>query len=332
MRRPERSPHHERLARRQQARHAVDARDLDGLVGRERRHDARQTPREHRLARAGRAGQEHVVRPGHGHLEGALHAGLADDVGEVGVAGRRRGQQPVQIRGRRRFAAARLDLRTASCQRRRRIHFEPRHQRGLRRVAGREHEAAHAAPVQALRQGERSGDRSQAAVEPQLADGRQRPAAVAAVAHLPGREQERERDGQVERRPLLADVRRGQIDRDAPRGELVRRVDDRGAHPLATLLHGRVGQTDDAERRRRRHHVGLHHHRVALEAAQGLTGDSREHAASLVVRPPSAAEADLSSVERERAGQVTHGRRSDRSVDGHDVEAHVARRRAGPTA
>ena len=157
------------------------------------------------------------------------------------------------------------------------IHLEPRHQRGLRRVAGRQHEAAHAAPLQALRQGERSGDGPQAAVEPELADGGQRAAAVGAVAHLPGGEQERERDGQVERRPFLADVRRGQVDGDAPRGELVGRVDDRGAHPLPALLHGRVGQPHDAERRRRGDHVGLDHHRVTLEAAQGLTRDSREH-------------------------------------------------------
>ena len=57
------------------------------------------------------------------------------------------------------------------------------------------------------------------------------------------------------------------------------RVDDGRAHALAALLHGRVGQPDDAEGRRGRHDVGLDLDRVALEAAQRLAGDAGEHAA-----------------------------------------------------
>ena len=89
VRRPEGPPHHQRLARRQQAGHAVDAGDLDGLLARERRHDAGDPAREHGLAGARRTAHEHVVRARHGDLESALDQCLAHDVGEIGVAARR---------------------------------------------------------------------------------------------------------------------------------------------------------------------------------------------------------------------------------------------------
>ena len=111
---------------RQRPRDRVDARHLERLVSRQRRQDARQPPREHRLARSRRAGEQHVVPAGRGELERPPPALLAAHLGEVGqerllelVAARRRrrtgcpprpeGRRPPGrggARGRRRFPAS----------------------------------------------------------------------------------------------------------------------------------------------------------------------------------------------------------------------------------
>ncbi len=61
MRRPERAEGDEALAGGEQARHAPDRRDLDGLIQRERWENGGQPPGQHGLARAGRAEHEQVV-------------------------------------------------------------------------------------------------------------------------------------------------------------------------------------------------------------------------------------------------------------------------------
>ena len=132
------------------------------------------------------------------------------------------------------------------------------------------------------------------------------------VAHEQG-----EGDRQVERRPLFAHVGRREVDGDAPRGELVARVHDRGAHALAALLHGGVGQPDDGEGRRRRHDVGLDGDGVAVEAGERFAVDAGEHAA-------------VSGAGVEGGPQVTHARRLDEGVDRDDVEAHVGHADAAP--
>ena len=62
----------------------LDARDLDRLVGAERRQDRRQAPGDHRLAGARRALQEQVVSAGGGDLEPEDEPVVAADVREVG--------------------------------------------------------------------------------------------------------------------------------------------------------------------------------------------------------------------------------------------------------
>ncbi len=241
------------------------------------RHHAGEPARQHGLAGARRAAHEDVVASGHGDLEGALGEILADDVGEVGSARAHALEQPPQIGRRRRGAATSRKLRHGLRQRGRRVDLQPCHQAGLGGVLRRQEQPAHAAPPQALRERQGAGHRAQCAVEAELADGRQRPAAVAAVRGLPGGDEEREGDRQVEGRPLLAQVGGSQVHGHASGGELEGRVDDRRPHALAALLHGGVGQPHDAEGRGRGDDVGLDHHALALEAAQRLAGDTREH-------------------------------------------------------
>ena len=67
------------------ARDAPDAGHLEALFARERRQEAGQSPREHRLAGARRARHQEVVAARGGDLEGAPRDGLAPHVGEVGL-------------------------------------------------------------------------------------------------------------------------------------------------------------------------------------------------------------------------------------------------------
>ena len=77
----------ERPAARQLAEQAADLRHLERLVQLERRQDAGQAAREHRLAGARRAAQEEVMAAGRGDLEGAPRLLLAVDLGEVVLDG-----------------------------------------------------------------------------------------------------------------------------------------------------------------------------------------------------------------------------------------------------
>ena len=57
---------------------------VERLVEIERRKNARQPPRHHRLAATGRADQQNVVAAGRGDFQRALRHALADHVGEIG--------------------------------------------------------------------------------------------------------------------------------------------------------------------------------------------------------------------------------------------------------
>ena len=62
----------------------MNRRDLERLVERQRRQNARHAPRHHRLARAGRTDEQQVVAAGAGDFERATRQQLTADIGEVG--------------------------------------------------------------------------------------------------------------------------------------------------------------------------------------------------------------------------------------------------------
>ena len=99
VRRAERPARHEPAAGRQDARHRLQPRDLERLVLDQRRQDAGQAPRQHRLAHPRRADHQQVVRTGGRDLERAPGERLAAHVVEVGnrhlvAAWRRQRQRP----------------------------------------------------------------------------------------------------------------------------------------------------------------------------------------------------------------------------------------------
>ena len=299
---------------------------------RQRRQDARQPARQHGLAGARRADHQHVVRAGGGDLEGALGGSCPCMSAKSASPAARPARSASSVEPAQRRPLRRTDVRDRLGERVAAITSSPGTSAASAAFAAGSTSRGRRARARLCATASTPRDRTQAPSSAELADGGQRPRPSGRPATCPVASRKRQRDRQVERRALLAQVGRREVHGDAPRGELVGRVDDRGAHPLPALLHRGVGQSDDAEGRRGGHDVGLDHHRVTLEAAQGLARDSRSTAPSSSAGCPRRSPARGSSVERERAGQMAHGRRTRRGVDGDDVEAHVAdaAQRPGP--
>jgi len=93
------------------------------------------------------------------------------------------------------------------------------------------------------------------------------------------RGQHRQRHGQVERRPLLAQVGRRQIDGDAPARPIEARVGHRRLHPVDRLANGHIGQAHQRGARQplaAQIHLHLAGHR--LDAPQRESMHSNTHA------------------------------------------------------
>ena len=81
-----------------------------------------------------------------------------------------------------------------------------------------------------------------------------------AGADLTGGTQDTQRDGQVEASALLGQVRRGQIDGDAPEWKLEASVEQGAAHAVLALPHRHLRQPDDRQGRQPARQVDLHGH------------------------------------------------------------------------
>ncbi len=250
----------------------VDLRRFERFRRRHGRQNARQPPREHRLARAGRTDQQHVVRPGRRDLQRASRVLLPPDVREVRPG--RLGQDHTSRRFRSRQlenAALRIHhLAEHAC----RTHLEPGHDRGFTRIRGWNHDRADPLFRAPQRHGQHAAHRAELAVEPELAE----------VAHglvdaveLPARNQNRERNGQVERTSLFPRVRRREIDRDAFGRHEEAGVVECGRHAFATLAHGALGQPDDRDHGQPGRDVRLDAYEEGLDAQHRAAHHLRQH-------------------------------------------------------
>src|SRR5450756_2063456 len=164
MGRAERAFDEEAAARGKTARDAPDACHLETFLARERRKDSRQTPRQHRLARPGRAGEKDVVAPCRRELQSPARDRLTPDVREV-----RFGSGGGPRDGRRRDARQGLAGEEVSDRRpevRRGEHVEGRHGRRLLRVPS-GHEQGALFPARDFGEGENAGHGPELAVESQ---------------------------------------------------------------------------------------------------------------------------------------------------------------------
>jgi hypothetical protein len=205
--------------------------------------------------------------PRRGDLEGALGDGLVLDVRQIHL---RRWRPTV-------FGQGRLDRdRDLTPQVRHqvdkgadRMHLEAR-PGGLGGVGDGGEHAPDATRGQVTAEGERPTDRPDGAVEPKLPDeGAVTQLGIAALeAGLIGRAKDGHRDREVKGAALLPKLGGGEVHGQPVRGKAEAAVAHRRAHPLPRLLHGLVGQADDAERRQAGGDIGLDFDAARLDAVK----------------------------------------------------------------
>ena len=270
----------QQAAGRHRARHRVDAGGLQRLVEAHVRQDRGHAAGHQRLAGAGRADHQHVVTPGGGDLQRALGAPLALDVAEI------RGEAPlpqqllvgnggqghdlllipeVPRRLQKRIRAEDVDALDAA---------------QLQKVRLRHHHRPHAALPGVDHHGQHAPDWPHAAVQRQLTQHAHAPQRLRIDDPAAG--QQSQRDGQVVGGALLLEIRRGEVDGDAPAREAEAAVLQRRAHTLPGLLHRRVRQAHDLEHRHAVGQVDLRRDGEAIDAGQAAAGDAGEHGKRLL--------------------------------------------------
>ncbi|KAF5031758.1 hypothetical protein DSECCO2_624440 [anaerobic digester metagenome] len=257
----------------QAAGHRIDGRDLEGLLEGQRRQHRGDALGEHGLAGTRRADEKQVVRAGRRDLHRALGMGLSLDLGEVlGKGGRVAGGGERRGRARRKaFLAGKKAQHLAQVVGG--VDREPGHGRGLVGVG-----AGDDKPFRPFAPGpRRQGQHARHGLE--LAGKGEFTAEKESVRgpgghRLHGREQ-RERQGQVVARALLAHVGRREVDGDARRRQAQTGVSQRREHPLLALAHRALGKADHGERRHAlAGQVDFQGDGVGLDAEQRAGGDS----------------------------------------------------------
>ena len=271
---------------------AVDLGDLERLLEARRRQDARQPPRQHRLAGAGRADHQQVVAARRGDLEGALGVLLTADVGQIRSVGPRLVRIGDRRAGRLRRPAPVEQIREPR-ERRDRAHLDSLHERRLGRVGLRNEQAAVSRAAGTERGGQRAAHRAQLAAQRQLAD-------QGAVLELLGRNlragrQQPNRDGQVEARARLAHVRGRKVHGQPLLREVERRVEQRGPHALARLADRTVRQAHEREGGQTPPHVHLDRDLLGMDSVEREGGDRGEHRGEAPATRPTCGRTDATT-------------------------------------
>ena len=180
---------------------------------------------------------------GGGDLEGSPCVRLAADIGQVGLRGRHR--PGVRWAGFGQSLAA-TQVAGDGQQMIDRVQRQSTNQRCLFQVVGR-HDQPRALLAARQRQRQDAGNLAHRTSEAEFPD--QLVAVGCLRRQLATRDQDADRDCQVETAALLGEIGGCEVDRYAPGRELETAVDQGTAHPVAAFLHGLFRQADDVERR-----------------------------------------------------------------------------------
>jgi hypothetical protein len=263
------------LAAHQLARERVHHRDLEHLLGRERRQDRGEPCGEHRLAGARRPDHQKIVAARGRHLENALGAFLALDVAQVGERygiaidiglGPRQRLQALEVIDERQQVRGGQDVDVLAGP------------GGFRAARGRTDQPL-ADGVGADGGRKRPGHGADRAVERQLADGGE--AGDGVGRDRLHRDHHGEQDRQVELAALLGQVGRRQVHGDVLEGHAEPDSVQGVADALAAFRDGLVGQPDDHECLLAGRDAHLHLDRTGLDADERERGNMPVHAAPM---------------------------------------------------
>ncbi len=239
MRGAKRTLRHEPFAAAQQAGDAVDLGGLDGLIEGQRRQNAGESFRKHRLAGPRRANHQDVVGAGGGNFQSPLGGGLAAHVAKVQRCGRLRLMPVGSRRGRFEIVGPGdhgHDFRQAA----RAVHLDVLHHRRFGRILHGNNDAGDPVFTRANGHRERAANRTDGAIQREFAN---QQVLVELFDHA-HRAQDAERHRQIEARAFLAHVGRRQVDGDSLVGIAESGVDERALDALAALADGGVGHAD----------------------------------------------------------------------------------------
>ncbi len=100
--------------------------------------------------------------------------------------------------------------------------------------------------------------------------------------HLHAGGEDAEGNRQIEAPTVLGQVRRSEVERDAPSGKVEGRIEDRTAHPVLAFLHGGFGQADQGKGGQAVGHMGFNGNGGGFHAHLGASvDDGQGHVLSL---------------------------------------------------
>jgi len=270
MRGAERRFVHDPAPRSQEAGHGVDPRHLERFLPGQRREDAGQATREHRLTRAGRACEEEVVATRRGNLEGTPGALLAANVTEIRM-------RPLQERWTLddRFWREATPKILSRFDEMAHGHGYDARKGGLGRRLHRADEPIQPGPAGGFRGDEYTRNGTDPPVESQLSH--RGVLGETLRRDLARSGEHRKRDRQVEAGPLLAETGGSEVDCDPPQRPLELSAPDPAPDALLGFLAGFVRQSDDHERRHATLQMSLHLDGAGLEPHEGMGDDARQH-------------------------------------------------------
>ena len=254
-----------------------DRGDLEGLVVGEVGQDARQPGGEHRLARSRRPDHRHVVGTCGRDGERLDHILVSQHVAHIELA---LGCLPTVGRHGKPHGFDRLRRESTAVpdrgipERSDRDDPDPVHQVSLIGIRRRNHDIRESGPTRRGDRREHSRNRSEPAVESELAE-------VDDTRHgvdrdVAGRSKRRDGDREVEPGALLAQGRGREVDGEFALRQRASRVDGSRSDAFAGLAEGRVRQSDEHERRKAGSDVRLDFDDVSLQPVQ-CDGEGPRH-------------------------------------------------------
>jgi hypothetical protein len=260
-------------ARCEQAGDGVHGGGFQRLVERQRWQNPGHPARHHRLAGPWCADEQQIVTAGRRDLERAPGEQLSANVRQV--------QRAVPCRGRRRYRSGRhhgsrlVERAHRVDKRRHREHVESGDDRRFAGVRRRQEDAGEPVTPGGSGDGQNTAGAVNRAVERQLAE--QHQICDVPPLHDAGGRENTKGNRQVEGRPDLGHVGRGQVDRDLVRWKLEAGIADRAPHAIAAFADARVGQADHRERREAERHVDFHVDGAGVYAEHSGRPQAREH-------------------------------------------------------